>query len=169
MVLQFSAIDQQLGALLHARGDVAADPVAVLGAYQRAHFALRVMPRADLQGAYTWRQAFNQTIGNRIAHGHCNRDGHAALTSRTVSRTHQRIGGFVEVGVGHYQHVVLGAAQRLHTFAVGRSSGIDVAGDRCRTDKADGLDIRVYQQGIHGHFVTVDNVEHPRWQPGLLQ
>ena len=47
-----------------------------------------------------------------------------------VGGAHQRVGRLVEIGVRHHDHVVLGAAQRLHAFAGRRGGRIDVFGDR---------------------------------------
>jgi hypothetical protein len=46
------------------------------------------------------------------------RDGHAALAGRAVAGADRGVGGQLHVGVGQHDHVVLGAAQRLHALAV---------------------------------------------------
>ena len=49
----------------------------------------------------------------------------------------------VEVGVGHHDHVILGAAEALDALGVGGTAGINVLGDGARADEADGPDVRV--------------------------
>jgi hypothetical protein len=46
------------------------------------------------------------------------RHRHAALAAGAVGRAHHGADGVADVGVGHHDRVVLGAAQRLHAFAV---------------------------------------------------
>ena len=65
------------------------------------------------------------------------RDRHAALAGRAVAGGDRGVGGGVDVGVGQHDHVVLGAAERLHPLAVLRAGLVDVAGDRrcCPTNE----------------------------------
>ena len=74
------------------------------------------------------------------------------------------VGGKVEVGVREDHGVVLGPAERLGPLARSRRPRVDVPGDRGRADEGDGCDPRVIEQGIHGHLVAVDHIEHPVWQ-----
>jgi hypothetical protein len=73
-----------------------------------------------------------------------------------------------EVGVGHDDHVVLGAAQRLHALIVGSARVIDVLGDRGGADEADRRDVRMGEDGVDRLLVAVDDVEHAVGQAGLL-
>ena len=54
------------------------------------------------------------------------RDRHAALARRPVAGAHQRVGGEVEIGIGHDHGVVLRAAERLHALAAGGGRRVDV-------------------------------------------
>jgi hypothetical protein len=56
-------------------------------------------------------QLLDQRVGGLLADRHRHRDRHAALAGRAVGRADQRVDRLVEVGVGHDDHVVLGAAQ----------------------------------------------------------
>ena len=75
-----------------------------------------------------------------------------------VPGANQRISGLVHVGVGHDDHVVLGTTKALHAFAVGAASAVDVFGNRCRADKADGLD-HVGQDRVNGLFVAIHDLQ----------
>jgi hypothetical protein len=96
--LEVAAVDDQSGAFLDAFGDVALDPGLVLGGEQRTHVGLGVHAVADAQAVDARQQLLDQ-----------------------------RVGGLLEVGVGHHDHVVLGAApfKVLH-FPMGDSSGSEV-------------------------------------------
>ncbi len=47
------------------------------------------------------------------------------------------------VGIGQHDQVVLRAAQRLNAFAMFRRGSINVLGNRCRADEADGSNSRI--------------------------
>jgi hypothetical protein len=72
---------------------------------------------ADLERLDARLELGDQRIAGLVADGHGHRDRHAALAGRAVAGAHQRVGGLVHVGIGHDDHVVLGAAQRLHALA----------------------------------------------------
>ena len=74
-----------------------------------------------------------------VADQHRDRDRHAALAGRAVGRADQRIDRLLDVGVGHHDHVVLRAAERLHALAVARAGLVDVLRDRRRADEAERL------------------------------
>ena len=80
----------------------------------------------------------------------CDRDGdrHAALAGRAVAGADQRVGGLVEIRVGHHDEMVLRAAERLHALAVLRAVRVDVLGDRRRADEAHRRDVRVLEQRV---------------------
>ena len=79
---------------------------------------------------FSWLRALGEQrhdpVGD-VAHQHRHRDRHAALAGRAVGRADQRVDRLLEVGVGHHDHVVLGAAERLHALAVARAGLVDVA------------------------------------------
>ncbi len=134
---------------------------------ERAHLDAVVESRADLELLELALQRIDQRIG-RVAHRNGHRDRHAALAGRAIGRADQRARRILGVGVGHHDHVVLRAAQRLHALAVRRGRAIDVFGDRRRADEADGADARIREQRVHGFAIAVDDVEHAVRQAGLL-
>ncbi len=138
---------------------------------ERPHFVLRALaqPRAYPQFFHQRRQLGHQRIGGLVPHHHGHRDRHAALTRSPISSPHQGGDRLIEVRIRHHHHVVLGAAQRLHPFAVGRGGGIDVLGDGGGADKRHSTHSRVGQQHIHHLLVTVHHVEHAVRQTGLLE
>jgi hypothetical protein len=73
--------------------------------------------RADLQAFDARDQLVHQPVGGVLADRNGNRDRHAALAGRAVAGADQRIDGLIHVGVGHDDHVVLGAAEALHALA----------------------------------------------------
>ena len=167
--LEAAAIDHQLGAFGDAGIDIALHLVVMLLGHQRAHLGFRIGAGADLQGADLRLELGHQRVGRLLADRHRDRDRHAALAGRTIGRAHQRIDRLVEIGIGHDDHVVLGAAQRLAALAGAGGGLIDVAGDRRRADEADGRDIGRVQDGVDRFLVAMDDVEHAGRQAGLLQ
>ena len=109
----------------------------------------------------------DEVVGDRVDRDQRG-DGHAALAGRPEAGVDRGVGGQVEVGVGQHEHVVLGAAERLHPLAVGGAGLVDVAGDRRRPDERDRLDVGVDQQRVHGLLVAVDHVHHAVRKTGLL-
>jgi hypothetical protein len=104
-----------------------------------------------------------------IAHQHRHGNGHAALTGRTVGRANQRIDHLVDVGIGHHDHVVLGATQGLHALAVARTGFVNVVGNGGGAHEAHRLHVGVVEQRIHRHLVALHHVEHAIGQAGLLE
>ena len=80
---------------------------------------------------------------------------------RAVAHADGCVGGGVDVGVGHDDHVVLGTAQGLHPFPVAGPGLIDVAGDRGAPDEGDGVDAGVAQQRLHRGGIALEHVEDP--------
>jgi hypothetical protein len=109
---------------------------------QRPHLRRRIGSRPQPQGLDTPGQRADEGVAG-LGHGNGDRDRHATLAGRSVSRAHQRIGSARNVGVGHDDHVVLGACQRLNAFAMSGGGDIDVTGDGRRADEADGRDVRM--------------------------
>ncbi len=56
--------------------------------------------------------------------------------------------------------MVLRAAKGLYPLAVGGTGGVNIFGDRSRTDKTDRLDTGIVQQGINRLLITVDYVQN---------
>ncbi|MCY1414922.1 hypothetical protein D9M71_303870 [compost metagenome] len=166
--LEVAAIDNQLRALGHAFIDEAFDFGLVLGGHQRPHVAVALQAVADFQLIDTRQQFGNQLVAD-IAHCHGNRDRHAALTGRAISRADQGIRCLVEVRIGHDDHVILRPAQGLHAFAAGGGLLVNVFGNRRRTDKGNRFDVRVLQQRIDRRLIALHHVEHSIRQTGFSQ
>ena len=64
--------------------------------------------------------------------------------------------------------MILRAAKCLHAFPVARAGLINRTGHGCGTDEADGLDVRMRQQTVHGGAVALHNVEHAVRNAGPL-
>jgi hypothetical protein len=104
-----------------------------------------------------------------VADRHRDRDRHAALAGGAVGGAHERIDREVEIGIGHHDHVVLGAAQRLAALSGVGCGLVDVAGDRRRADEAHRGDVRLVQDRVHRLLVAVDHVEHAIGQAGIFE
>ena len=166
---QRAAVDRDGGALLFGAVDIADDLVAVLRGDQRAHVVAVVGAGPDFHRGHPLLEVGDQLIGDRVADRDRDRDRHAAFAAGAERGAHQCADRIVDVGVGHDDRMVLGAAQRLDALAVGAAGGVDVFGNRGRADEADGLDARVGQQRVDRFLVAVDDVQHAVGQPGLLR
>jgi hypothetical protein len=82
--------------------------------------------RANLQVLHARDELVEQDVAGFGPHGHRHRYGHAAFTGRAVAGANEGIDGLIHVGVGHHDHVVLGAAEALHALAGGTPAAIDV-------------------------------------------
>ena len=119
-MLEIAAVDNEVGALFDAEIDVALDaclacaspvtsgPKSAEGSVDGPTFSA-LHPRD---------QRLDQTIGRLLPDGYRHGDGHAAFAGGAVTGADQRIDGLVHVGIGHDDHVVLGAAETLHALAV---------------------------------------------------
>ena len=164
-----AAIHQQFGARRYALLEIAGDLVAVAGVDQRAHVQAMLGARADSQLASLAGELLDQRIGGGIAHAHRHRDRHAALTGTAEGGADQGIGGVVEVGVGQHHGVVLGTAQRLDALALLGATAIDGPGHRGGADERQRAHLGGIDQGLYCFPITVDDVEDPRRQAGLLE
>ena len=63
--------------------------------------------------------------------------------------------------------MVLGAAEALRAFAVGRGAAVDILSDRRRSDEAHGLNVGIVQNRIDGFLVAIDDVQDAFRQPGF--
>ena len=165
--LEVAAVDDERGALFHALVDEAADAGLGFLGDDRAHVGLLVGIGTDAQALDLGRQLLDEAVGGFLADRNGDVDGHAAFAGRTVAGAHQGVDGLVEVGVGHDDHVVLGAAEALGALAVGRGGTVDVAGDRRGADEGDGADVGMGDDAVDSGLVTVDDVEDACRQAGL--
>ena len=113
-------------------------------------------------------EPFDQGIGD-LADRHRDAAGHAALAGAAKRRELKCPHGLVEIGVGHDDEMVLGAAGRLDPLAVLRAGHVNVPGDRRRADERDRTHQRVSQERIDALLVAVHDVEDPLGQPRLHQ
>ncbi|MNG91684.1 hypothetical protein D3C79_505990 [compost metagenome] len=166
---QATAIHHQLGTGSHAVIDVTHNLVTGCRSHQRPHVQTTRRTSTNLQRLDLRLQLGDQCIGDLITDTHRDRDGHAALAARTIGSPHQGADGVVQVGIGHQHRMVLRATQCLDTFAALGAFGIDVLGNRRRTDKAQCLHLWRFDQRIHGFLVAVHHVEDAFRQSGLQQ
>jgi hypothetical protein len=71
-----------------------------------------------------------------------------------------RFDGTLQVGVGHDQERVLGAAKRLDALALGRGRGVNMLGHRAGTDHAHRLDVRMGHDFLGDAAGAVNDIEH---------
>ena len=154
-----AAVDDELGAGLDALADVVLDPRQRRRGDQWAVVGLGVEAVADAQLVDPLDEPGAQAVRGLLADGHRDADRHAALAGAAVAGADQCVDGLVEVGVGHHDHVVLGAAEALRALAVGRRGRVDVLRDVGAADEADGLDVGVVQDGVDGLLVAVHDLE----------
>ncbi len=168
--VEVAAVHDQLGALIHAGLDQAQD--VLLGGLGHDRAVIDVVaggPGADLQLFDARDQLFDQRVGGLVAHRHRDRNRHAAFARGPETRTDQRVGGLVQVGVGHDDHVVLGTAETLRALSGRGGAFIDVLRDRGRADKAHGLDDLAVQDRVNRVLVAVHHLQHAVRQARLLQ
>ena len=134
---------------------------------QWSHIRLSVGGGSDFQRFNARLQRFHQLVGYRIADRYGHRNRHATLAGRSVSSTHQRIDCLVDIGVGHYHHMVLCAAKGLNPLIVCGSGVVDIFGDWGRSDKGYRLDVLVGQNRIDDFLVTMHHIENAGRQSGF--
>ena len=152
---------------VHALADVVAHPGQRGLGDQRTVVGLGVQAVSDAQVVDPLDQPGAQPIRGLIADRHRDADRHATFARAAVAGADQRVDGLVEVGVGHHDHVVLGAAEALRTLAGRRGGRVDVVGDVGAADETDRLDVGVVQDGVDGFLVAVHDLEHTGRQAGL--
>ena len=74
-------------------------------------------------------------------------------------RGEDAVDGGVELGVGHDDDVVLGAAERLHALPVLGGRLVDVVRDRRGADERDAVDPRMLEDRVHRRLAAVDEVD----------
>ena len=101
----------------------------------------------------------------RLADRDDDRARHAALAGRAEGRADDAVDGLVDHRVGHDDHVVLGAAERLHALAGLRRALVDDLRDRRRADERDRVDARVVEDPLDDLAAAVDEVDDAGRQP----
>ena len=120
-----------------ADGDIPRHALEMLARDHWPHVDLGTsVSRAHFHSSGGLAEPIDQRIGD-LADRYRDAACHAALARTTKRRELERAHSLVEIGIGHDDQMVFGAARRLHSLAVLRSRRIDVAGDRRRADKRD--------------------------------
>jgi hypothetical protein len=83
---------------------------------KRAHFRLGILAGQDLQRPDPVDEPVHQSVGDLVTDRGDHGDGHASFPRGAVCRSHQGIHRLIEIRVGHYDSVVLRAAQGLNTL-----------------------------------------------------
>src|SRR5215212_160449 len=162
------AVERDRSALFFTEVDVGADLVAVGVADDGGELRSFLAAGADFHGSGGLLESLDQVVSDP-ANGHENAAGEAPLPGVAVGRAYDVGNGLLEDGVGHHDHRVLGAGQRLHPLAVGRAVRIDVLGHRLGPDEGDGLYARVFEDPIDGLPRPVDYADYPAGQAGLRE
>ena len=96
----------------------------------------------------------------RFADKHRHADGHAALAGGAATGAHQVAEHLLFVGVGHDHHVVLGAGEGLHTLHLCAAGAVNVLADGHRTDKGNGANVRMGEQGVDLFATAVQHLQY---------
>ena len=105
------------------------DPFLVRLADHGPVMCIRVRRDADAQALDGGDELFAQAIRRFVADRHNHRQRHAPLAGRAERRAGKVVDDLVEVGVGHHDPMVLGAAERLDALAVRRPARVNVLRD----------------------------------------
>ena len=143
--------------------------VEVLAGDDGAHVRPRVPVRRSHRHLIQRFPQRGQHAPGGLLHGHGHAAGHAPLPGASVYRADQGVHRKRGIRVGQDDHVVLGASGRLHALAMGGRGLVDVPGHGRRSDKGDGVDIRVRAHRVHHVHAAVDQVHHPGRQAGLME
>ena len=163
-----AAVDDQLAAFVDAHLDIMLDPLAVRLADHRPVMGFGVGRDADAQALDRRDQLLAKAVGGLVADGDHNRKRHAALAGRAERRSRKVVDDLVEVGVGHDDAVVLGAAERLDALVVRRAARVDVLRDVGRADEAHRGDVGMVEDRVDHLLVAVDDVEDAIGKPRFL-
>ncbi len=164
-----TAVYDELSALLGAVLDVGLHFFEMRFGDERAELCALLHAVADLEFLDALLEFAEEGVGGGAADGDGDGDCHAAFASGAVGGTDKGIGGLVEVGVGHDDHVVFGSAEGLDALAVPSAFLVDVFGDGGGTDEADGLDGGVGEDGVDGDLVSLNYVEDTVGEAGVLE
>src|SRR5208282_5034963 len=113
-----AAVQYDVRTLALTDRNVARHTVEMLARDDRAHVDLGTsIRRADLHALGRRAEPFDQRIGD-LTDWHGDAAGHAALAGTSEGRKLERADGLIEIGIGHDDEMVLGAAGGLHSLAV---------------------------------------------------
>src|SRR5699024_7145140 len=105
--LTVGAVEHDVGTFIGSVGNDAAHALERLAVDQRAIGGIAVAGRAGANVLHGLLDVVDPVAG--LAHQHGHRNGHAALPAGAAGRADQARDHVVLVGVGHHDHVVLGA------------------------------------------------------------
>src|SRR5271166_3522247 len=163
-----TAIVRNGGAISGALGDEAFDAGAAVGGDHGAHANAFVEAVAHLDGTGEVADGVTEPL---LSFAYCDGDGDSktTLSGAGESALADDGGCGVEVGVGQNDGVILGSALALYALAVGGSAGVDVLGDGRGADEADGADLGMVKDGVHGFASAVDKADDALGQVEALE
>ena len=126
-----------------------------------------VSRNADFQLSDFFLHAGDKFISRIFADGDSHRQRHATLTGRAISCARKVSNNLIHICIRHDDAVVFCAAHSLYAFTVGCAVGINIVSNIRGTDKTDCFDIWVGQDGIHGGFITMNNIQDTVRQSGF--
>ena len=127
--LEAAAVDDQLGALVDAHLDISLDALLVRLAHHRAVMRIGIGRHSDAQGGDRRDELLAEPICGLLADRNHDRKSHAALAGGPEGGAGKVVHDLVEVGIGHDDAVVLGAAEGLNALVVRGAARIDVLRD----------------------------------------
>ena len=127
-----------------------------------------VSRNADFQLSDFFLHAGDKFISRIFADGDSHRQRHATLTGRAISCARKVSNNLIHICIRHDDAVVFCAAHSLYAFTVGCAVGINIVSNIRGTDKTDCFDIWVGQDGIHGGFITMNNIQDTVRQSGFV-
>ena len=160
-------VDHDLGAFLLGGVDPAFDPRLVLGGDHRAVMRFGIVGDPDPQRVDRGDQLFAQPVGGVLAHGHDHGQRHAALARRAEGGAREIVDHHVEIGVGHDDAVVLGAAHRLDALARLGAALRHVMRNVRAADEAHAGDVGMIEDGVDHFLVAMDDLQQPLGRAGL--
>ena len=163
-----AAVHRELGAVLHGLVDRARIRSRAVSEITGPSSVCSSIPSPTRSAAVASSSGRHQAIV-RLADGDHHRARHAALPGRPERRPDDSRHGLVDHRVGHHDHVVLGAAQRLHALARLGGPLVDDPRHRRRAHERDGVDARVVEDALHHLAAAVDQVHHARRQLELVE
>ena len=104
-----ASIHHQLRPFGHTDADVVLDAITRLTRDNGSHLRVKLHAVFDFQGARTLGQQRHDALAH-VAHQHRHRDGHAALSRRTISTANERVHRLFDIRIRHHHHVVLGTS-----------------------------------------------------------
>ncbi len=97
------------------------------------------------------------------------RGGHATLSGATAHAGDHVARGHLQMRIGQYEQMVLGAAQAERTLQGARGTDVNDLGHLGAAHEAHGLDAGVIADGLHDRAVAVHHVEDAIGQARFLQ